>query len=33
VLALILDVAILGALAEIPRLRTWRIRWTHAGRV
>jgi len=33
VLALTLGVAILGALAGIPSLRTWRARWTHASRV
>jgi hypothetical protein len=33
VLALTLAVSILGALAGIPSLRTWRARWTHAGRV
>ena len=32
VLALTLGVSILGALAGIPSLRTWRTRWTHAGR-
>jgi hypothetical protein len=33
VLVLTLGVAILGALAGIPSLRTWRARWVHAGRV
>jgi hypothetical protein len=33
VLALTLAMAILGALAGIPSLRTWRTRWTHAGSV
>jgi hypothetical protein len=33
VLALTLGVSILGALAGIPSLRTWRARWAHAGRV
>src|SRR5215510_14464711 len=32
VLVLTLGVSILGALAGIPSLRTWRTRWTHAGR-
>jgi cytochrome c-type biogenesis protein CcmH/NrfG len=31
VLVLTLVVAILGALAGIPSLRTWRMRWTHTG--
>jgi hypothetical protein len=30
-LVLTLVVAILGALAGIPSLRTWRVRWTHTG--
>jgi cytochrome c-type biogenesis protein CcmH/NrfG len=33
VLALTLGVSILGALAGIPSLHTWRTRWTHAGSV
>jgi len=33
VLGLTLGVSILGALAGIPSLCTWRTRWTHAGRV
>jgi hypothetical protein len=33
ILLLTLGVAILGALAGIPSLRTWRARWAHAGRV
>jgi hypothetical protein len=33
VLALTLGMAILGALAGIPSLRTWRTRWMHAGSV
>ena len=31
VLVLTLVVAMLGALAGIPSLRTWRMRWTHTG--
>jgi hypothetical protein len=30
-LALTLVVSILGAMAGIPSLRTWRMRWTHTG--
>jgi hypothetical protein len=32
-LALTLVVAMLGAMAGIPSLRTWRMRWTHTGAV